>query len=217
MMRLQPIAITWQWHISSVVISPRHGRLSMPRGRWTPIVRRHEWLNKLLRKQPEPPKGIPTDMTNYSGVRSFRSVSEDELLEFRAMFHGFVKGKERGFNLWAAAAKLGEFAVPELKKHLEADTGGRYGRAAIIALHDMPPILALPLIEFAFSHCTYGVTLYFAAEYLWSHPTRRARELARIHLAAATGATRRILEAVIYAKTSPEPDALRQPSEHLAR
>src|ERR1700683_4592596 len=121
MIRLRPIAITWQWHISSAVILLRRGRLSMPRGRWTPIVRRQGWLNKLLRKQPERPKGIPTNMTHYDEYRSFRSVSEDELLEFRAMFHGFVKGKERGFDLWAAAAKLGEFAVPELKKHLEAD------------------------------------------------------------------------------------------------
>ena len=118
-------------------------------------------------------------------------------MEFRAMLRGFVKGKEQGFHLWAVAARLGAFIVPELRRQLDADPSGPYGRAAVIALHDLPPALALPLVEFAFSHCTYGVTLYFAAEYLRMHSTPRSKELARVHSQSAVGARRRILAAVV--------------------
>lgn len=94
--------------------------------------------------------------------------AEDRIEDFEAALRRFVDNREDGFRIQRMASDLGELAIPSLTRRLTDDRNGSNGRAAAIALEDLSPSLALPLVAMAFESSYRGVR-YFAVEYVVKH------------------------------------------------
>ncbi len=108
-------------------------------------------------------------------------------LELSQMLKEFVQktGEVHGPALEKKARQLGPMAATLFRRLLEVDLNGDVGSGVVMALQEMDPCFALPIISLALTS-EYGSVRNPAIRYMQRHPTRLAKALARQRLKSET-------------------------------
>lgn len=85
------------------------------------------------------------------------------------------------YKVTDAVTPIGERAVPTIRNWLSKNLNRQGGRAAVVAVHKLPPEVALPVVEDALKS-SHPTVRNFARDYLLQHPESPAcRNLAAKH------------------------------------